>query len=1029
MPLNNYSCWKNEYIYRVMDTEALQPENHYFLATHHPSAMQKVQRGSIEGSGNPISENDLLNEFLDPVQKHVNTVILGSTGSGKSHLIRWLYNNIPPTNNRKIVLIPKAQTNLREIIKKLMLDMEGPEFDELRKKIDTATANLTPKLARELLHANLIVAVGPEGPFSKEKVNNQLEREEREYLIGSLPSLLSTPTFKNVLTSEGGILDQFSQRIVGQLGVDRRDKPLEFNVEDFKIDEWNIRDSDLDVSARYIYADFRQNKGIRERVVNWLNKNLEWAVSHVLDLDSNDLGTLMFNLRETLAVKNQELIILMEDFSRSQGIDGQLIDSLTISQEQVGRTLCVMRWAIAVTTGYYNTRFENTTRERIDILVNMDVPTPTSESNIGDILVQFSSRYLNAIRLDSENLENWYSHNLGMTESKTAIPNACDECPHREDCHSAFGSVDRIGIYPFTPKTIERMYNIVAKDTKIMNPRDLINSVLRDVLIQAMGTMNHGEFPSKELLTNFGGGKMTAVNRQKLREAVPSTKLDQYRTLIELWGDPDRIPGISKEVFKAFGLQDITLEILKGEPESEESEETGETQEPDPPVSLPESQELQNDLNQLNEWINDEKFRLSQALVQRLRERLFEHVTHFIDWDNEMLVKSFYVGPTKAFQRTSINFIKQGTQFGQNPVRIELPLDNDFNSASLALQGLLLNEHHGHWAFNDGNLHFQSFIKLLENSSNEVLRQLRQLQIEKEKWDPVPTAVELLAIGAKLRGESVSDQDELGDGINSLFLNWDDLDQDSESLRSKNWQNLSRAFKEYGNEVVRILLSRIACTKGGYIRAQIIDSVQIIDMLESIRDTWQPINKLPDTIRDDYRNISRLHQRVDQLLGNALNDEQKKYKDWCNMIKKHFDTTVDSSKVIENIKDTLILSFNHGYLSKGQVEDLEHSIDRFKVIDIPEMIQKIERLEDTSIVFQLLPILGNRDLNKNIITTIDFIESTNEYLASISEKIQSDIENSVSHGKVLEIQKSISSSFKDLQSMLSIINKGNNSDS
>jgi hypothetical protein len=73
MPFQNYICWKPELVYRVMETAALQTEDYYFLATHYPAVMRRVQRGSIEGSGNTISEQDFLQEFLDPRRKHVNT--------------------------------------------------------------------------------------------------------------------------------------------------------------------------------------------------------------------------------------------------------------------------------------------------------------------------------------------------------------------------------------------------------------------------------------------------------------------------------------------------------------------------------------------------------------------------------------------------------------------------------------------------------------------------------------------------------------------------------------------------------------------------------------------------------------------------------------------------------------------------------------------------------------------------------------------------------------------------------------------
>lgn len=1019
MPFENHICWKPELIHAVMDTEALQTDDHYFLATHYPAEMRRVQRGSLEGSGRTIRERDLLKEFLNPERRHVNTVILGSTGSGKSHLIRWLHNNIEKTQDRNVVLIPKANTNLREIIRSLLSGMTGPEYDEFRARLETATASLTPTLARELLHKNLIVAIGEQGPFSRDKIDDQREKEEREYIIANLPALFSTPTFAKVLSREGGVLDDFSNRIVGKLGRERRDKPLEFSMDDLKLDAWDIRDQDLDSDARCIYADLRANVSFRQKAVDWLNKNVEWAVSRVLNLDSSDLGNLMLSLRETLARQNKELIILMEDFSRSQGIDGQLLDALLVSPEQAGRTLCVLRWAIAVTTGYYNNRFEDTARERIDLLVNMDVPEAREQEDAISRVTCFATLYLNAVRSEEEVLRKWHKTAQEFSGAEPLpVPSACDQCPHRDTCHSVFGQVEGLGLYPFTEQALRRMYRSAAKDHRLFNPRDLINEVLRNALIYSNEAIQKGDFPPKALLADFGGAKMPAINRQKVRDMVPTDKFEQYRTLIELWGDPEQLSGISPGMFESFGLKPLEM---KSPPKTEQVPVKKAEQ-----VSIagdtPRPKELQDSLDELNSWSNGGY--LSQSLSDRLRERLFDHIRSFIDWDTEMLVEAFYVGPSRAFQRMSINFKRQPTQVGKPQVRLELPLDDDFTSISLALQGILLHEHHHVWNFKNGNRHLLSFVACVEAASREVLSQVRQLRTEAVQWDPVPAATELLVIGAKLRGTLSVEADHGEQKVNSLLMRWNEYSDDHPVQHSGDWQRLLNAYGQLGASVTDILMSRIACTKGGQLKAQIIDASVIIDTVEETTRTWQPRTNVPGDVRDDYKDIWRLRKAVDQWLEKAIAEERQLYLDWHDKMKKHIATDGSQNELIEILKDLVKTAFELGFLHKNQIAHIEQCANEFENADMQDVLAAIMDLGKCSDTYGSLRFLGVGD-HLRVMRTVDaLIAAISDLLALIEHGIDVRKQSMATNGNILDLHKEIGVQLTEIHEITDTIGVG-----
>ena len=75
------------------------------------------------------SESEFLKDFLAE-QDFAFVPVLGSSGTGKSHLIRWLAANIASTQKRRVLLIPRIGTNLKDIISLILEGMEGASFDD-----------------------------------------------------------------------------------------------------------------------------------------------------------------------------------------------------------------------------------------------------------------------------------------------------------------------------------------------------------------------------------------------------------------------------------------------------------------------------------------------------------------------------------------------------------------------------------------------------------------------------------------------------------------------------------------------------------------------------------------------------------------------------------------------------------------------------------------------------------------------------------------------------------------------------------
>src|SRR5262249_46676362 len=147
--------------------------------------------------------------------------ILGEAGTGKSHLIRWLYANIETTEDRHVVYIEKRGTSLREVIHKILEGLDRPgvrhrkRFQELGADVDKAAGEISsnPDTARFELLTALAVAIrahGADASFGEE------ERTDREELSDGLPDLLLDPEFRVPLLADGEVIATTLDRALGK---------------------------------------------------------------------------------------------------------------------------------------------------------------------------------------------------------------------------------------------------------------------------------------------------------------------------------------------------------------------------------------------------------------------------------------------------------------------------------------------------------------------------------------------------------------------------------------------------------------------------------------------------------------------------------------------------------------------------------------------------------------------------------------------------------------------------------------------
>lgn len=1027
MTFKNFVCWKPNMIRRVMDVEATQPPNHLFLATHHPVAMYRQEL--IKASSRiEYDEEKFLRDFL--AEKDFAFVpVLGGSGTGKSHLIRWLAANIKSTPQRKVLLIPKIGTNLKDIIILILEGLKGEKFEEYRQRVNRATNTLTETQAREQLLNQLAVAVGDNGKRDHTKLS-----EMEEHLIENLGFFLYDPFFRQYWLRDGGIIHRLVQHILGyQNKVENIEERREFFLNDLPLDVLNFHKAGK--QAQDFYRDIFGNDEFQKATVDWLNLHLDEAITQVLNLGREDLQRLMREVRETLAEQGIELVLLIEDFAKLQGIDRELLEAVLARPQQPGsKQLCSIRTALACTTGYFESLID-TVQQRVTFNVNLDIGKVGEQSLITQADIEaFVARYLNTVRLEEQVIEDWTNSHDQEAFQREPLISHCTDCEYRQACHAGFGAVNGIGLYPFTPNALVQMFSRVNPSD--FNPRILIKDVVKYTLENSVEDIQNGKFPSITLRQHFGKMRLSAKVQLDIKAKDPQN-FDRREILLDLWTNSNELCDLSTEVHKAFNLPPLGVKIHQTEinpstPRATSSTTSYKTSpEPDnePLVTgqeLPET--LSKKLKALDSWNNQEL--LSDKIAQDIRELVFPAITERIEWDTEMLLRGNFVGSGgRLFQRRNIIFHNLKDKKGYHSgIVLSLPLNsndsNEFKETAFAFQGILLYSYYKNWKFPDGDRYFRTYAKYLERWSQYVLEQIRLYPRESgQPWNPVPATVELLAIAATMAGYSTN---KLEDLINALFL---DLPNNENITRAKAWEQLFNVFKKNQKALLEIVKSRIACTKGSSSTFQIIDTVQIIQQLEQIRKSWQPQYQIPEDVRSNFPELYNVRQKVDELLDKAIQEESYRQLSVYHSLVDELgeDVKKEQEGIVQIVKQAMESAREVAKFKGGKFDDLNELLEQFKSIKLPSYvaamkIAQIEKEKSDSKTSKLLQSLS-KNHQKVMIITSEFFKNTNNFLDASIKAVKQDIDDlKTSGGATVEpTHQAIQDGLVELRSLLSEI--------
>ena len=972
MLFEKYVCWKPENFTDIVHKEAEASPDEIFLSIHTDSKLS-IQR--IDGTNSDVTYIEFLNDFLsNKYGNNISSVVEGESGSGKSHLVQWLKLHIPANDKRFVLSIPKSKTNLHSILKKLMEMLPIEQQQEFTSKLEQRDAELINNTQRvHVLLNSLATSI----------ITDQAKTDEEEYLIPLLPKIFGDTYFRDNFFSKNDLIKKLISLIFLDSSANRNlQNRREFNEDDLPRSAIDYRNASS--STREVLNAIT-DESLLPVVLRIINRNLDKAISQSLNFTPNDLIELMYEIRKYLRSVNKEFVLLFEDFAQLQGIDSSLLQVL---REEGNQDLCKIRWAMAVTSGYYE-NLKDSDRTRLVFKINMDNNFDNQEKYILDL----SAKYLNAIRLGKENIRNWFEK-YDITTSLPIIPNKCDNCTFKVTCHESFGEINGIGLYPFNNIALIHMAGKAdIEKSNTFRPRIFLNKVLhRNLNQKSVELLKNGLFPSEDLLKDFPIKRLNTDELHKL-ETKDSFDYSRRKTLIEIWTNSTKIVNLNVGIHNAFRIKQLNdIEVSLSEIIS-----------PIPLVSNSESNTIileptNKIIEAIENWGRGEELRDGEK--NEIAKLVYNCLDENIKWDFLPITKA-----SIKFSAGQIYFQNQQTRKPTTGIVLEIKV----TSENAIVLKTLYNISKGNSIFEN----IENFV-ILQNKIDvwcaEVKYEIMKYYEIKNNWNPFKANLELIIINSIICDKELK--------LKNFLLIKEKSNMFSNVFNSLNNKVFNDGFIEKSLEMLKRTYTGM---KGGTITESFFDANSILGILTELKKNNFLLTQDPtQEDRNEFNDLKNKYQLWKDNFSNALSEEISTRLEYLYKINDKVLIEEIGQSFRNKIKNLIQLLQNTGINTTGIINNLnsllECNLNQAKNSFIS--INKLESLKKEDILIELFPSRKNE--------TLDFVNLVQEldlFLNKIEDKIrQSYIEfeqnNSNTSQVIEEIQLEINGIDRNLNQII-----------
>ncbi|MGP3938257.1 protein DpdH [Streptomyces sp. 6N106] len=834
-------CWEPAVAASTINTEAISPSRSVFLATHAPLRIKRAR--IMDGKelvieGDPIDEWAVLKDFLALRADSGALVVpvVGDSGSGKSHLVRWIREQLSAMKNeevtREIIYLEKSKTSLKAVISTLIAKAESSELDQLKEDINKFTEDIDEdSLARRILN-ELSEALEATPPNAE---SNPMAR----MLVGpgKLAAVLLDPHVRAELLAPGKFVPELAHQLIHNRQDGQTDRPEGFSISDLPLDIRDIRSASG--MAQRLLGTISTRGDLQGIAVELLNRHLEPAIKGAANLGAGRLLDAMKKVREEYHRQGKEIVLLIEDFALIQGVQRDLLDAVVEAANREGKTtLAPIRTLMAVTTGYFG-KLDETAATRIQagtgFVYHLDVPFSPEETGRTEI-ASFVGRYLNAGRVGREALER---------ANDDKVPNKCLTCSLRTECHEVFGATsDGYGLYPFNESALVRAVHGTADKNKpwAFNPRIVLGSVVRPVLVEHAAAMQQGEFPDPMFRQRFRPTKLDRLLGRDVLGVITDNDHDpasaeRRRLVLEFWGDaPDDANDLHPTILDAFSLEPLGGKVGQGRPPISTSAlketDTGDTKAKAGVGSKRDALpgELQRGLETVDEWLTREGG-LDMATANKIRGVVSAAVVQRYQWNSPLMRE---VGITELRRAAwpnkativSIEGAKENLPGVENApiVFSRLPRDSWFFDSMLRVDRNLPGRAED----------VRRLAHLAERHSQDLTARLqRHMEIAD---DHLVAGLRASLLGAALAGQAWPGM-PASQLIAAAFDDGQEWHREDGALRATKWMDILQAHRKARPEMVMQLRFAVGIAQGlGGVN--MIDAARVLPLLDRATTSW-----------------------------------------------------------------------------------------------------------------------------------------------------------------------------------------------
>lgn len=922
---------------RCLFNEAETAAEAVLLAVHQPMLLTKREGDGLE---QPVTEAQVLEALLAPHPSGTTIIpIIGDSGVGKSHLIRWLDSHLKlrrDAPSRHVVRIPKS-ASLRKVLE---LILEGlPQTDEYsRIRLQLQGAQMPSELdqATQSLKANLLVALERKATGAAERIRGQQAAEHDRQIVThcsqkGLQSLLGDPAIQpHIINSDPtapGVLTRIADRFLhGAVGNDTG-PPNQFNLDDFTFLQ-NVEIGELTANNRLYLPQLNQVHNL-QIAIRCLNDVIDDAVGKLVAFAGTvSLSDVFLDIRRQLLKDKRELVVLVEDFAVLAGIQAPLLEAMIQEAVRDGQQeLCLMRSAIAVTEG----KLPETVKTRAHAL--WSIKSEPFEDEIAAITWygNFVGGFLNAARHGQAVLKQKF--NEASSEDQASgdwIPRQLSsEADEQTKAYLiAFGNSESdIPLFPFNRAIIEQFLRRQTGGVMAFKPRGFINGLLRTTLINHRAAWMQKQFPPQGYLS-FAENHLSQPVAQFLRKAIPNRDEQAHvLPLVFFWGGNPRseqdVQKMPAGIFEAFNHSQNfarNANTVVSPPRSAERRIGHD----------PEGRQLKPELARPNPWEQKlnawrETRTLTQGDANAIRTMLVAAYMSQADPDSQLL-KQF------AFTNAAVN-LPWVTTGNANAFLVVLPEDEQPDQATAdeffgAIAAVTRYHTNFSWDYDGGELdavRYSAFIGKLV-----------------QRWTPL--------LVAKARGEDYAHVVGLGTHllINSRILNLKGAASNAyrdnlaaifdpgpaQHLHPANtedgWFKLQNAAVNARGELRTKLLERVGARQGGAAMVHAIDPTRLLQGLQAMReDNWAPQQKAGGVEGLNIGTSNHLSHVVGSELPRTVQARRDRLVELCNRISENLGEDFDVEGIKQTVYETVNAAKNNGVFGPREL-DAESLKRRFK---------------------------------------------------------------------------------------------------